>query len=251
LFTVGKVPPTKWTNIENEQRNTATRIDTVSKWINGTLLDGQTIKLKSLELLLNIKAPPDEIAKLPCCMLPYSASLNFFARNDSLQQIGDIYAASADRQPVALSLYGLPGVGKTQLALKYAQLNQSNYSAVLWIAADTAIKISEAFSNAVQKLRLPRWNLRMSRSSEAATLVAWLEETGKVPPRNLSHSSLTILQKFPGCWYSITWTRLTYCENFGQLLETEIFSSPAETQQRRYVLRQMEFMSSLLVATTH
>jgi len=172
---------TKWTNLEIEQRNTATRIDTVSKWINGTSLDCQTIRLKSLDELLNINVTPDEIAKLPCRMVPYTASQNFFARSYDLQQIRDIYAASANKLPIALSLYGLPGVGKTQLALKYAQLNESKYSAVFWIPSDTAIKISEAYSIAVRKLRLPGWDLRVSRSSEAATLVAWLQETGEGP----------------------------------------------------------------------
>ena len=45
-------------------------------------------------------------------------------------------------------LYGLGGVGKTQLALKFAWDHIQQYDTVLWITAESEIKLAESYGQA-------------------------------------------------------------------------------------------------------
>jgi len=55
------------------------------------------------------------------------------------------------------SIYGLGGVGKTQLALKYVD---AYYSHVFWVVADTEFKLDTAFREIVVG---PPWRLTQHR----------------------------------------------------------------------------------------
>ncbi len=51
-------------------------------------------------------------------------------------------------------LYGMHGVGKTHVALEYAHRHIKEYGAVLWITAETALKLQQSFGDVARSVGL-------------------------------------------------------------------------------------------------
>ena len=72
----------------------------------------------------------------------------------------------------------MPGVGKTQLALRYATLaskhSQSMYT--FWVSAGTVEKLAREFAKVVDLLRLPGRHT-MDQVTKMTVARAWLENT--------------------------------------------------------------------------
>ena len=110
--------------------------------------------------------------------LPDLPSSNFIGRSNELNQINDALAAVHGDAPSRCIVYGMPGLGKTQLALKYSEqaYKELRYEFVFWISAASAEKLSQGFSKLVDLLCLPeRHSLDQSAKHIAAR--AWLEDS--------------------------------------------------------------------------
>ncbi len=59
-----------------------------------------------------------------------------------------------EEMPWSFGIYGLGGVGKTQLALKYISAYQHMYTHVLWVVADSEMKLSTAYRKFSMRLEL-------------------------------------------------------------------------------------------------
>lgn len=60
----------------------------------------------------------------PCYMIPYGLNLRFFGRDVELQTLKDTLDPPTESTRLrAIGVYGLGGVGKSQLALQYANLS--------------------------------------------------------------------------------------------------------------------------------
>lgn len=70
---------------------------------------------------------------------------HFVAREKEIAEIDKHLSSSGDRQIVIL--YGLGGMGKTQLAAAYAEKYHNNYSAFLWINSKDKGSIKQSFAN--------------------------------------------------------------------------------------------------------
>jgi NB-ARC domain len=73
-------------------------------------------------------------------------------------------------------IYGMPGVGKSELALRFAQLmsNNNEYAYVMWISASTIEKLTQGVDSLIDLLNLPY----LSDIDQKARLLAvrrWLE----------------------------------------------------------------------------
>ena len=80
--------------------------------------------------------------------LPVSG--NFVDRDTEMKQIGDslLPFTSQDGRKIHI-LYGLGGIGKTQLAIAYCRKHQGTYSAILWLngnSQDTLLQSLAAFA---------------------------------------------------------------------------------------------------------
>lgn len=78
--------------------------------------------------------------------------------------------------PRTVLIWGLGGVGKTQLALEYAYARTSRYDAIFWLKSDTKAALETSCREAVQGLGLaidPR-----STGKEILLLSRWLADTG-------------------------------------------------------------------------
>lgn len=79
--------------------------------------------------------------------LPFSRNQNFTGRQDELLAMHAVLQESeADvRRPRIAVLYGLGGMGKTQLAIQYAHSYGNSYTSVWWVNANTTATLTKDF----------------------------------------------------------------------------------------------------------
>lgn len=78
----------------------------------------------------------------------------------------------------SLALYGMGGVGKSHVALKYVEREQSNkgFDAIFWIQAETSVAIQQSFTEVALRLRLPDARSD-SHGDNRRSVLAWLQKT--------------------------------------------------------------------------
>jgi hypothetical protein len=92
-------------------------------------------------------------ATLPCHMVPYGLNLRFFGRSSELELLKNTLDPSNNTASLrAIGIHGLGGVGKSQLALQYANTSTDNYQVIAWIPAETQIKLVQGLSSLALKL---------------------------------------------------------------------------------------------------
>ncbi|KAB5581194.1 P-loop containing nucleoside triphosphate hydrolase protein [Coniochaeta sp. 2T2.1] len=96
-----------------------------------------------------------------CFLVPYTSNPDFVGRSEILGQLKDqlghgLAQATGTSQPKR-SLYGLGGVGKTQIALAYVywlQQTQPEVS-VFWVHASSAERFRQAYASIAEKCQIP------------------------------------------------------------------------------------------------
>jgi tetratricopeptide (TPR) repeat protein len=78
----------------------------------------------------------------------------FTGRSSVLEQVRDAMTRAGLTIVLAQALYGLGGVGKTQIALEYAHRFMADYDLVWWIAADRADAITSSLADLAIRLGL-------------------------------------------------------------------------------------------------
>ncbi len=150
---------------------------------------------------------------------------DFTGRAETLELLRDKLAGGGVAVVVAQALYGLGGVGKTQLALEYAHRFMANYDLVWWVPAERSEEISlslaelarrmelkvsdnvaEAAEAALEELRrdtVPQWLLIFDNADDPKQLEPYL-------PTGSGHVLITSRNQ--------AWT------NNAELLEVDVFS---------------------------
>ncbi|MGE5610935.1 MAG: FxSxx-COOH system tetratricopeptide repeat protein [Bacillota bacterium] len=79
--------------------------------------------------------PPPNVILSTIWNVPYNRNPNFTGRE---RQLKEIHRALNSRDPLqrAQAIYGLGGVGKTQLALEYAYRHRDEYAIIWWVRAE-------------------------------------------------------------------------------------------------------------------
>jgi hypothetical protein len=101
-----------------------------------------------------------------------------------LDQLNDLLKSPASPESSAhdwasyrrAAIYGMPGSGKTQLALKYATSYREQYSAIFFVSAARVLKLNEGFERIVSLLDLPERS-RTEPGVKIAAARAWLENS--------------------------------------------------------------------------
>lgn len=86
--------------------------------------------------------------------LPFRRNENFTGRQEELVRIDEALhggRSSVSEQRVMV-LYGLGGIGKTQLATQYAYAYENSYTSVWWVNANTTATLSQDFFKIAQSL---------------------------------------------------------------------------------------------------
>ena len=109
--------------------------------------------------------------------VPYPRNNFFRGRGQELAEMAHLLS-SRKRGSIALTqkqvLYGLGGIGKTQIAVEYAYRRVGDYSTVLWIRSDTRSNIIASITRSLKLFKLP--DAELLKANEAIeAFKEWLE----------------------------------------------------------------------------
>ncbi|CAG8978830.1 hypothetical protein HYALB_00013204 [Hymenoscyphus albidus] len=152
------------------------RIERVAKIAEKQARDIQNMQV--MQHLISLGRPRPDRATLPCNNLPVAENRRFFGCQDMLQQLEEhLLPSDTNSHFSSIALYGLRGIGKTQIALAYAYQKLDELDAVLWIPSEDYFSIQQGFSRvAVDYLKL--LNAHSQSYQENMILVLnWLHTT--------------------------------------------------------------------------
>ncbi|KAG8161020.1 hypothetical protein KVR01_009284 [Diaporthe batatas] len=127
---------------------------------------------------VSLPLPIDETAKLPCIIHPPRLN-RFFDRTDVVLQITE-YFSKVDWESSfrSFALYGLGGVGKSSIALRYAEtlVQRGELDALFWVHSEKPVTISQSFTDIALRLRLPDARIK-DHDENRAIVLSWLQQT--------------------------------------------------------------------------
>ena len=100
----------------------------------------------------------DNDGKRHCTILPPFRTSRFYDRTDIFLKIKDHFSkVDADQSFRSLALYGLGGVGKSSVALRYAEmkLREGELDAMFWVQSEKPVNIRQSFTDIAFRLKLP------------------------------------------------------------------------------------------------
>ncbi|KAI9854314.1 MAG: hypothetical protein M1824_000407 [Vezdaea acicularis] len=103
-------------------------------------------------------------------------SVHFYGRNQEIELLGRLFQKKYGDSPTRCAIHGMPGLGKTQLALKYVKVSYDlkRYSHVFWISAATIERLNQGFSKMLDLLNhTDRYHPEQNTKLTAAR--RWLE----------------------------------------------------------------------------
>lgn len=112
-------------------------------------------------------------------VLPYPTMGSLFKGRERF--IADLHASlqRSDTSAVAVvsnAVHGLGGIGKTRLAVEYAWQHVENYSAILFVAADTPADLKHNLAALSEPLRLELEEHEQSEDARLRKVMDWLAE---------------------------------------------------------------------------
>jgi hypothetical protein len=108
-------------------------------------------------------------------------SVHFTGRETELAYIGKVLDEAQGDVPTRCVIHGMHGIGKTQLALRFAKsaFDRRRYSLVFWITATTVEKLHQGFSHLLDLVDHP-YSALPQQSARLTAARRWLEESGFV-----------------------------------------------------------------------
>lgn len=130
--------------------------------------------------------PFQDTARLPCFVLPPIRTTRFFDRDDVIEKIDKNLQDGDSTSPLrSLALYGMGGVGKSHVAMKYLEqkLVIKEFGAIFWVNAESPVSIQQSFTDIALRLKLPDTG-PASHDENRMILKGWLQQTGTLrrPP---------------------------------------------------------------------
>ena len=145
------------------------------KYLGGRLISKYAVPRSTTMSQSTIVAsiPPSGIFNVP-----FHKNRFFRGRSDFLENLARYLLPSRKRQTLASCLvHGMPGMGKSQLALEYAYQNRKSYRCVFWIGSETLPGLALNFASIADLLSVSDQSMGPERKIEIAK--KWLENTGK------------------------------------------------------------------------
>lgn len=112
--------------------------------------------------------------------LPVIECPRFWGREEILASIDDVLCKDSFEQPLkSIALYGMGGVGKTQIALRYANVSREKFDAIFWVAADTLATINHSFREIAREIGLAKTDIEENDHAVISMVKDWLSSSGK------------------------------------------------------------------------
>jgi len=134
----------------------------------------------------------------------YLLSSHFTGREEELYLIEQIFSVVHDGEPTRCVMYGMFGLGKTQLALKYATMSYllKRYSFVFWISGATVEKLNQGLAKVLNLIDHPD-RYHAEQSTKLTSARRWLEECSATHPTkwllvfdNVTQEALTFIKEY-------------------------------------------------------
>ncbi len=126
----------------------------------------------------------EETPRFPLVIRPSTRTLRFFDRTDVVEKMNAFFSkVDSERSFLSLAIYGLGGVGKSSVAMKYAEdkLDRRELDCMFWIHSEKPVSIRQSFTDIAMRLGLP--DARPKDHDENHVLVLnWLQQTRELPP---------------------------------------------------------------------
>lgn len=118
--------------------------------------------------------------KLPCHMIPYGLNPRFFSRDHEVDMVRKTLDPVQGHEKLrVMSIHGLGGVGKSQIALHYANTSMKTYDVIAWIPSETQVKMTQALSKLAKKLGLPKGDDSEDDYQASLKVKDWLNGSGR------------------------------------------------------------------------
>ncbi|WP_165969334.1 FxSxx-COOH system tetratricopeptide repeat protein [Actinomadura sp. KC06] len=105
--------------------------------------------------------------------LPRPATPVFLGRLDDYERLEQVLAAAGETVVVTQALYGMGGVGKSELALQFAHRSRARYEAVWWVTAESPQQVEAGLAELTR--HLVQDAARAATTEDAAAwAVGWL-----------------------------------------------------------------------------
>ncbi|KAI0400853.1 TPR-like protein [Xylaria palmicola] len=131
---------------------------------------------------LSIHEPPASLGPsatpLSSEKIPVRVNKYFHGRHEDLNHLCSELQSGLER-PVVVCVYGLPGIGKTQLVAQYCTTFEAKYFACLWISADNFTKIQNGLSDCAVKMQLEGTSMTSDPRNNAQAMISWLQTTDR------------------------------------------------------------------------
>lgn len=119
--------------------------------------------------------PPIFISPNANFIVPYQKNVNFTGREELL---GELYMMLCDTAPFRynhrVALYGLGGVGKTQVALQYVHTHKPKYERIFWISGAREATLFSGFEEIAKRTKCISTIDDTTPSEVAKGVVEWL-----------------------------------------------------------------------------
>jgi hypothetical protein len=137
----------------------------------------QDRQLKNMSLRYALVPENEEPGVFPNIILPFSRNPRFYGRAVELERIEKYLSPKDDQSLRTYTIYGRRGVGKTEIALQFAYMNQPGFDAIFWIQCETSVSIRQSFTNVAVALNLPAADRDGHHEENQLAVLGWLRKT--------------------------------------------------------------------------
>lgn len=173
-----------WPEINGDFNQTMKRLKRLSQAVDSEAeaarmrIEGER-NAEILAVMHSLQASKITHQVLPCYCIPSGIAGRFYGRQDALDHLRATLQPEQTSQNIrSIALYGMGGVGKTQIALRYATEYRDFYDAILWISADSSIKMGQSALEVAHRLQLiPDTQQAQDSVAAISRLKIWLGQT--------------------------------------------------------------------------